>query len=233
MAQLIAQNPASKVKAPKVEEKECEYFTEEEIDLILNLLEKEDLKYKLLIILALETGCRKSELLGLEWTDINFKDRTIYVGRASQYTTEKGIFTKETKNKSSKRSFTISDQLISILMKYKKVQIEQRLELEYKWGDHNRLFTQWDGKPMHPATPNTWFQKFLKRNNLPQKRFHSLRHTNATFLIAENVDPRTVMNRLGQTRPETLFKIYTHALKRSDHDAVSKVSNLIYKTNKA
>jgi integrase len=141
------------------------------INLILVLLEQEDIKYKVLIILALETGCRKSELLGLEWSDINFKEKIIYVGRASQHTKEKGIFTKGTKNKASKRSFTISDQMILLLSKYKKL----------------------------PATPNTRFQKFLKRNNLPKKRFHSLRHTNATLLIAENVDPRTVMNRLGQT----------------------------------
>ncbi len=81
---------------------------------------------------------------------------------------------------------------------------------------------------MHPGTVNSWFQKFLKANDLPRKRFHSLRHTSATLLIAHNVNLKTVSERLGHARIETTLNVYSHALKKADYDAADKLDEVLF-----
>lgn len=226
--QLISSNPASKIKAPKVRKKESEYFTEEEIAHMLNKLVEEDIKYHLLIALAVATGLRKGELLGLEWKHINFTDKTLKVCQSTLYINTVGVFTKETKNQSSNRVISLPDTMIRLLKEYKNHQDRYREKLGDQWEDHDRLFTQWNGKPMHPGTVNSWFQKFLERNYMPKKRFHSLRHTNATMLIAKNVDIKTVSMRLGHAKTDTTLNIYAHALKESDREAAEKLDSMFF-----
>ena len=77
--------------------------------------------------------------------------------------------------------------------------------------------------PIYPDTVTDWFAKFRKRNDLPKVTLHSLRHSNATLMIAEGVDIRTVSNRLGHAQASTTLNIYAHALKSRDLDAAEKL----------
>lgn len=82
---------------------------------------------------------------------------------------------------------------------------------------------------MHPSTLNTWLKKFLKNTDLPHITVHSLRHTNATLLIAGGVDIRTVSKRLGHSQTSTTLNIYTHAIQSADAMAAETIGDILNK----
>lgn len=96
-----------------------------------------------------------------------------------------------------------------------------------QWIENDRLFTQWNGKPIHSDTTTGWFSNFVAKNNLPKITLHSLRHTNATLMIAEGTDIWTVSNRLGHAQTSTTLNIYTHVLKSRDSIAADNLDNIL------
>jgi len=224
--QVIPYNPAGRVKPPKVKKKQAGYYNEKQAGALLEALETEPLKYKVLVILALATGARRGEVMGLEWKDVNFETDTIEVRQVSQYLPEKGIFVKEPKNETSKRVISIPASVMDLLKTYRKEWLENRLLMGDLWQGSEMLFTSWDGKPMHPDTITSWFIKFLKRHNLPHIAFHALRHTSASLLIAEGVNLKSVSRRLGHSNISTTGDIYAHALRSVDQEAAAKLDNL-------
>ncbi|WHH60421.1 site-specific integrase [Petroclostridium sp. X23] len=247
--QLIMNNPAERVRLPKAEKKEAKAYDEDQAEKLLSLIENEEIKYKLAIHIVLFTGCRLSELCGLEWSDIDTKNKTIRFRQASRYTKSQGVFTKKPKTESSDRTIAISKSLVKLINQYKLWQNGEKAKLqgtqdnegdsqssenpEGLWEEHNRLFTQWDGKPIFPSTPSRWFKKIRLKYDLPDLKFHELRHTNASLLIANNVDVRTVSKRLGHARTSITTDIYSHALRRPDKEAAEKLDNLFNKDKKA
>ena len=101
---MLSENPCRKVTIPKGEAKEKNIYSLEELEQLLELLETAPLKYKLFFTMILYTGFRRSEMLGLEWKDIDWDNRIISVRRTSNYTAERGIYTDTTKTKKSQRS---------------------------------------------------------------------------------------------------------------------------------
>ncbi len=162
--QLILTNPCERIKPPKVEKREAKHYDEVQAIIMLESLECEELKYKVMISLALYVGLREGELMGLTWDNINFEKGILEINKASQYIPGKGTFTKSPKNESSKRLVSISGQVIILLKQYKLLQNGERLKCGELWEDHNMLFTQWNGKAMHPYTPTKWFPQFIKRH---------------------------------------------------------------------
>lgn len=179
--------------------------------------------------LLIYCGMRRGELLGLEWKDINFDTNVLSINRTSQYTNEKGIYTDDVKTASSRRSMKLSDEVTELLKEYKVWQDEKRLAIGDKWTDTDRLFTQWNGLPMSLSTPYKWLQDFTKKNNLPKINIHSLRHTNATLLIRQGVNVRTVAGRLGHSVTSTTLNIYSHELQSADAAAADSLSNIFKK----
>lgn len=228
--QLIEKNVALMADPPKVPYREMEYLNETEIRQIIELLNDEPIQYKTMINLLIFTGIRRGELCGLEWKDINFDTRTMQVVRSSQYIGNGQIISKEPKTRSGRRKFVLSDTMCKLLKSYRKWQLENIISLRDQWVDTDRLFTTWSGNPIHPDTVTSWFAKFLKRNSLRKVTLHSLRHTNATLMIAEGVDVCTVSKRLGHANTSTTLNIYAHALKSRDAEAAEKLDNIFSST---
>jgi integrase len=179
-----------------------------------------------MITLLIFTGMRRGELFGLEWKDIDFENKYLTIERTSQYIGNKTLITKEPKTRSGCRGMQISKSLITILKQYRAWQAQKRLKLGSEWIHTDRLFTQWNGEPMYPDSLTKWFSKFLEKNNFRKVTLHSLRHTNATIMIAEGTDIRTVSNRLGHAQTSTTLNIYTHALKSKDQQAAEVLDNI-------
>lgn len=226
--EYIDQNPCRKVKPPKIIRSTAKYLDEKEARDLLDALVDEDIKYRSFIVLLLFTGMRRGEALGLEWKDIDFENNVIHICRTSQYIPSAGTITDETKNSSSNRSIKVPYYLMEELRELQKQQDEWKEKLGDRWEEHNRLFTQPFGKPMNPDTINKWFKDFLQRHNLPEITPHSLRHTNATLQIANNVPLTTVAGRLGHATPATTTKIYSHEIKSADAVASDVLENLLY-----
>ena len=228
--EVIPFSPAAKVTPPKVKKAEVAYYDEEETAALLAALEKEPpeaLRYKVAVILALTTGCRRGELLGLEWSDIDFENSIINIQRAAQYLTGVGHFTKEPKNDSSKRIIPIPTSMITLLKKYKAYQSQEKLKVGDLWKGSNKLFLTWEGRPMYPGTISQWFKKFLQRHKLKEITFHGLRHTAATLLIGKGVGDRIVASLLGHADPSTTKSIYAKSLKSAERAAADLMESII------
>lgn len=214
--QIIKENPCRRIDPPKVDKHEIEYLNDEEAAKFLQCLESESIQFKALFALLLFTGIRRGELLGLEWQDINFDTGVIKICRTLQYTAEKGTFTDDTKTEQSKRSIKAPDSVMALLQAHKMSQLEHRLKMGDKWQDCGRVFTRDNGLPMGSTTPYNRLQKILKSNGMRKVNIHSLRHTNATLLINQGVNIRTISGRLGHSQTSTTMNIYAHQLQSAD-----------------
>ena len=175
---MLNDNPCRKVTIPKAETKEKNIYTLEELERILTLLETAPLKYRLFFTMVLYTGFRRSEMLGLEWKDIDWENRIISVQRTSNYTSERGIYTDTTKTKKSQRSRRYSQFEFDLLQAYKAEQDEERVKLGNKWVDYDRIFVKWNGLPMNNGTPYLWLRELCEKNDLRFCDVHSFRHHN-------------------------------------------------------
>ena len=229
----IKSNPCHKVRPPKAERTAPRYLDEAGALKLLEALTKEEPKYRMATTLLLLTGMRRGEAMGLEWKDIDFDKAIINIVRTSQYIARSGTITDETKNSSSNRAIKVPASLLVDLRKYRLWQDEERLKVGDLWEDHDRLFTQWNGKPMNPQSYTKWFKGFIERAELGDIVPHSLRHTNATIQIANNVPLTTVAGRLGHATPATTTKIYSHEIKSADAAAAEMLDDIFRPTKAA
>ena len=231
--QTIVSNPAERVQPPKAKKPKRRYYDDEQCKVLLENLEtlgKDQIKYKVAIILTVFTGVRLGELMGLEWNDVNFRDGIVSINRSSQYLADKGVFTKTPKTESSIREVAIPDFVISLLEEYKLWYEEQKSIYGELWTNSNRLFVQADGKPMHPSSISKWFVRYVSTIGLPVINFHGLRHTNASLLVAQNVDIAVVSARLGHAQISTTLDFYVHPLLSHNRKAGYALENLLLPT---
>ncbi len=231
--QLIVANPAERVQPPKARKPKRKSYDDEQTKILLEnleLLSIEDTKYKVAITLTIFTGVRLGELMGLEWQDVDFKNGIISINRSSQYLSDMGVFTKVPKTESSIREIAIPEFIISLLEKYKLWYEEQKSIYGELWTDSDRLFVQADGKPMHPSTISKWFVKYVGQIGLPVINFHGLRHTNASLLVAQNIDIAVISARLGHAQISTTLDFYVHPLLSHNRKAGYALENLLLPT---
>ncbi len=231
--QLIVTNPAERVQPPKARKPKRRSYDDEQTKILLEnleLLPNEDTKYKVAIILTVFTGVRLGELMGLEWQDVDFKNGIISINRSSQYLADMGVFTKVPKTESSIREIAIPEFIISLLEEYKLLYEEQKSIYGELWTNSDRLFVQADGKPMHPSTISKWFVKYVGQIGLPVINFHGLRHTNASLLVAQNIDIAVISARLGHAQISTTLDFYVHPLLSHNRKAGYALENLLLPT---
>lgn len=226
---ILFSNPCDRTKPPRVERKEPRYLDEVQAATLLDLLETERMSYKIMIRLILFTGLRRGELLGLKWSDVDFDKNMLHICRTTQYLPDKGVYEDDTKNMTSNRFIKLSQTAVNDLKKYKVYQLEQQLKIGDRWQDTGYIFTNDEGKLLHPDTLTGWFSTFIKAHSeeLPYISVHSLRHTNATLQIAGGVPLTTVAKRMGHADTVTTSKIYAHAIKSADEAAAETLENLL------
>ncbi len=220
---MLSDNPCRKVSVPKGEQKEKEIYSFEELEQLMKLLETAPLKYQLFFTMVLYTGFRRSEMLGLEWKDIDWDNNVISVRRTSNYTSERGIYTDTTKTRKSKRSRKYPQIVFDLLRMYKTEQDVERIRQGSKWIDYDRIFVKWSGEPMNNGTPYLWLKELCEKNNMRFCDIHSFRHAHASILINAGVDVATVSADLGHSNSMTTLSIYTHEFQ----EAQARTSDII------
>lgn len=205
----ITVSPMNKVKRPKqkkderaVSEADKALFADELL-YVLDCVKNEPLKWQVYINLAADTGARRGELCGLQWSDIDFSAGVISIKRNLQYSTERGVY-EATPKGGRFRTVDIGEDVIDLLKIYQKAQASTRLS---KW-----VFTV-DGEdvPMFPQSPTRYFKKFGDRYNVPGFHPHLLRHTSATLSLTNGGDAKSVADRLGHADAAVLLRVYSHA----------------------
>ena len=226
---MLNDNPCRNVTVPKGEKKEKQIYTLEEIAQIFELLDGEDVptKFRVFIKLAVYSGFRRGELLGLEWKDVNWEHNLISIRRTSNYTVEKGNYTDTTKTKMSQRTLKFPDYVMELLRELKAEQETEAERVGSKWINTDRLFTKWDGSPMGNCTPYSWFRKFCRNNNIRFCDLHSLRHFYASALINEGVDAAAVSGALGHSVISTTTSIYCHVFQQAQAKAGDAIASVL------
>ena len=228
---MLTDNPCRRVYIPKQEQDEKEIYTLDEVKKLYENLRSEPLKYQVYLLLAIYSGYRRSEMLGLEWKDIDFEHNIIHVRRTSQYTAEKGIYTDTTKTRKSKRVSKMPVSIMNLLKQFKAEQDAEAAQPGTKWEDHDRLFTKWNGEPMNPQTPFEWLKGYCERIGVPFKNIHSLRHLHASLLIFEGVDVVAVSADMGHSVVGTTLNLYSHMFQEAKARNCDAISNALSFTN--
>lgn len=213
---MIDSNPCNHIFVPKGEKKEKEIYTVEEMKQLFKLINQyAPLKYKAFLTLAVYSGFRNGELMGLEWKDVDWENNVISVCRTSNYTVTDGNYTDTPKTKSSIRSLKLPQQVFDVLSELRESQLKNKENLGTKWIDSDRLFVTEVGKPLHRGSPYKWQREFTERHGMRFCDIHSLRHFNATVLINAGVDTATVSSALGHSNISTTTNIYFHAIREA------------------
>lgn len=230
---MLCDNPCRRVFVPKQEQEEKQIYTIEQVKILYENLKSEPMKYQVYLLLSIYSGYRRSEMLGLEWKDIDFEHDLIHVRRTSQYTSEKGIYTDTTKTRKSKRVSKMPASIMNLLRQFKADQNEETRRLGTKWEDYDRLFTKWNGAPMNPQTPFEWLKGYCERIGIPFRNIHSLRHLHASLLIFEGVDVVAVSEDMGHSVVGTTLNLYSHMFQEAKARNCDAISNALSFTNKA
>jgi integrase len=230
---MLCDNPCRRVFVPKQEQEEKQIYTIEQVKILYENLKSEPMKYQAYLLLSIYSGYRRSEMLGLEWKDIDFEHDLIHVRRTSQYTSEKGIYTDTTKTRKSKRVSKMPASIMNLLRQFKADQNEEARRLGTKWEDYDRLFTKWNGAPMNPQTPFEWLKGYCERIGIPFRNIHSLRHLHASLLIFEGVDVVAVSEDMGHSVVGTTLNLYSHMFQEAKARNCDAISNALSFTNEA
>lgn len=225
---LINENPCSRAEHPKAEEIDIRVLTEEEIPKLLDALLDAPPQYSVITQLALLLGARRGEICALRWSDIDFEKGTLSIKRTVQSIPGICLVFNTPKTRRGKRCLRIGADCVELLQEYRRYQKVERFRIGSVWVrkvtlengkvvDNDMLFTKWNGEPMDPDIISSWFPKFLEAHDLPSIHFHSLRHSNASILIAAHVPITTVSGRLGHAQTSTTLNYYASAIQLGTH----------------
>lgn len=229
--QLVQNNPCRAVTLPKPDKEKREVYTLEEVQKMLELFDQEPeshFKYTLFYTMAVYTGFRRGELLGLEWKDFDFENQTVTINRTSLYSRSKGgTYTETPKTETSYRTLKIPDTVIEMLQHWRQIQNEQHKKIGNKWIDTDRVFTKQNGLTLDGNAPGQFFKSFCERTGMRYVCNHSFRHFNASILINNGVDIKTVQSCLGHSTPTTTLAIYCHTFQAAQVRAMDCVAETI------
>lgn len=225
----IPMNPMLKVKRPaprkdeQPQEESDKAYTVQELSYILSCAAQEPLQWQTYISLAADTGLRRGECCGLQWSDIDFKAGTVTVRRNLQYTTAAGVYATSPKN-GKVRVVDVGPETLALLKQLREKQVQSCIS---KW-----CFTQeGTAEPMHPQSPTRYFKKFGQRYGVKDFHPHKLRHSSASIAITNGADVVSVSERLGHSDTAVTLRMYAHANEESIRRAGQTVRDALKAQN--
>ena len=209
---LIPRNATEAVKPPQPTREEMHPLTPEEAKLLLQVAHDTGGRLEALYVLAIHTGLRQGELLGLKWDDVGLDEGSLQVRRTLSITKSGPVFTSP-KTTGSRRSVKLTQRAIEALRSHLDRQLAEIDRVGSLWRESGLIFASETGEPLDRRTvTNMKFKPLLKRAGLPPVRFHDLRHTCATLLLTRNVNPKIVSEMLGHSTIAITLDTYSHVL---------------------
>jgi integrase len=216
---LVLRNAAA-VKAPRPNPEEMHPLSEYEARTLLDAARWHEDRFEVLYVLAITTGLRRGELLGMRWEDVDLERGVLRVGRALIRGGGRHTLS-ETKTKRGRRQVNLTPRTVNALKTHRKKQLEEKMKLAGLYKDHGLIFATGVGTPVNPENlVNRSFKPLLKKAGLPPIRFHDLRHTCATLLLGRGVHPKFVQELLGHATIAMTLDTYSHYVpSMGDHAA--------------
>ncbi len=230
MMGLLPLNPCDRARPPKVERDadeagEMRTWTPEELGSFLAAVAAD--RCYALWHLAAHTGMRRAELAGLRWTDVDFEASAVSVQRGRVVVPRGGIKVGNPKTKQSRRRVHIDPATMKALKAWREQQARENREQHVKPSGY--VFTDVDGGPLHPDFISRAFRTHIRRAGVPDIRFHDLRHTHASILIAAGVPAKVVSERLGHSTVAFTLQVYSHVLPGMQADAAERFAEAVSK----
>jgi integrase len=209
---LIPRNATESVKPPQPSREEMCPLTPEQAKLLLKVAHETGDRLEAVYVLAIHTGLRQGELLGLKWDDVDLEDGSLQVRRTLTTTKNGPLFTSP-KTTCSRRSVKLTSHAIEAVRHHLERQLGEIDRVGSLWSENGLIFASEMGESLnrHNLTRRS-FKPLLKRAGLPQIRFHDLRHTCATLLLTRNVNPKIVSEMLGHSSIAITLDTYSHVL---------------------
>jgi len=223
---MLIQNPCDLCELPQMEKTEMMYFTPQETAKFLDAA-KDD-KYYSVFLVAIETGMRPEEYLGLQWKDVDFDNSSLSVRRALVVKKGGGFIFTEPKTKKSRRSIPFSNTVKKALKAHRRKQLVERFKLGAAYENFDLVFASEIGTPLlHGNLLRRHFKPIRDRAELPKIRMYDLRHTTATLLLSAGENPKVVSERLGHASIVLTLDNYSHVLPTMQKTATDKMEKLM------
>ena len=210
--QLVPRNVCQSVEPPRPRHQELRTLSRVETRRLLEVADVEDSSYGDAVTIALHSGLRMGELLGLRWEDVDLENGRLAVRRALQYVPSEGIIYREPKTARSRRTVPVGDVAKNSLRKARRRELQARLSLGRAYQDHRLVLATTVGTPIFPGNLRRAFRRMVEKAGVDPLRFHDLRHTHASLLLARGVHPKIVSERLGHASIAITLDTYSHVL---------------------
>lgn len=230
---LMDANPVKKISVPRkkknLSSKKINFFTKEELKIFLDYAkENESSKVYTFFYVMANTGVRTGELLGLQWSAINFNTNTLEISQTLTRGKNRRLYLEEPKTKNSVRTIPLSDTTVAVLKEWRKHQLKEMLQLGFNTNSSNQLvFSNIENNFIQLTQPRLWFQRITKRTSLPALSPHSLRHTFATILINQGVNPKTVSELLGHSSVFFTLDIYAGCFAEEKENTINLLEKVL------
>ncbi len=222
--EILPRNPADNVDPPPLAPKEFPVLTEEQATAMIQGMRTD--RYAAMYILALTTGMRVSELLGVSWDNIFMQHRRIRVAKTLKRIDQE-FFLDPLKSRTSRRDIPLAPVAIDALLAWKKTQEDDKHLSGKAWSNHwNLVFTTEVGTPIDYTSALRRFQRLMKTLELPVIRLHDLRHTYATLLIERGVPIKGVSELLGHATVTITLSTYGHVTPKMQDIAMQEIDQL-------
>ena len=221
--QLLASNPADRIKAPKVEKKKMRALDTAESAALIEAARP--LRLFVPVLLAVTCGMRRGEICALRWRNVDLSTGQLAVISSTEQC-KAGTREKEPKS-GHVRTVVLTTLAIEELRRHKLRQAEEMLRLGARQSNDSYVVAQIDGAPLKPNSLTHEFARFIAGSKLPRIRFHDLRHSHATHLLASGVHPKIAQERLGHATVAITLDLYSHVLPGMQADAASRVDEAL------
>ena len=224
---LIAKNPYEFMPKIKKEKSKMEYYNKEELEKLFEVTDKSPLK--LIVRVAAYYGFRRSELVGLKWDAIDFKNKMITIKHKVLHVNNKFYLSDTLKTTASHRTLPLLPEIESLLIE-RKEEIEKNKELFKKSYNHKYdeyVFVDDIGDLINPDIISNRFRTLLRKNHLKHIRFHDLRHSCASLLVASKVPMKNIQEWLGHSNFNTTADVYSHLDYSSKYESANALSKAL------
>jgi integrase len=219
----VPRNVATLIDPPRVERHDIQVLNACEARRLLDAAAGDRLEALYAVAVAL--GLRQSEILGLRWCDVDLDRGTLTVSKQLQRLDGRWQLV-EPKTRQSRRTITLPQVTLTQLRAHRARQGQERLAAGLRWQHWDLVFPSSIGTPLEPRNLVTRFKALLQRAGLPDLRFHDLRHSCASLLIAQGVSPRVVMETLGHSQIGLTMNTYAHVLPEVQRQAATAMDAL-------
>ncbi|MGL9971591.1 tyrosine-type recombinase/integrase [Enterococcus sp. DIV1420a] len=229
--EIISSNPMSKTIIPKRQEKEekLKYYTKDELNHFFDCL-KQYGNFKQLVFFRLLafTGCRKSEILALQWKDLDMTNKTVYIGKTVAKDEFNNILIQTPKTSSSTRSISLDDETIKIMSKWRTIQRSDYFQMGFNTSSAEQyIFTNDLNELYCPQIANNWLNYLIKKYKLPRITPHHFRHSHASLLLQAGIPIKEVSERLGHKDVRITLEIYSHVMPEEAEKTADKFAQFV------